>query len=159
VPELELFPGAFGARTVRFSAGLELGFLNALLSLCALPCRWFGFDFTARAHFFWSASRMLIPFGTTNGALAIWLKGKDAAGRPIERRIALVTDFDGPATPCSAAIVLAKKILHAGPPRAGAIPCVGLITLDELLAHLRPLGVWCARGDEEGWHDVDDAGG
>jgi hypothetical protein len=159
VPELELFPEAFRARTVRFSAGLELNVLNALLSLCALPCRWFGFDFTHHARLFLSGSLMLFPFGTTNGALAIWLKGKDTAGRPIERSIALVTDFDGPATPSSAAIVLAKKILHSGPPRTGAFPCIGLITLDELLAHLHPLGIWCARGDENGWHSGEQPGG
>ena len=35
VPDLELFPTLFGARTVRFSAGLELNVLNYLLSLCA----------------------------------------------------------------------------------------------------------------------------
>ena len=47
VPDLELFPTLFGARTVRFSAGLELNFLNYLLSLRALPSRWFGIDFSA----------------------------------------------------------------------------------------------------------------
>ena len=151
VPELELFPQAFGARTVRFSAGLELNLLNYLLSLCALPCRWFGFDFTRRARFFLNVSLMLFPFGTTNGALAIWVRGRDHADRPVERRIALVTDYDGPATPSSAAVVLARKTLRFGPPRIGAFPCVGILSLDELLAHLHPLGIWCARGDEMGW--------
>jgi hypothetical protein len=159
VPDLELFPALFGAHTVRFSAGLELNLLNYLLSLCALPCRWFGFDFTRRARFFYNVSLMLYPFGTTNGALAIWLRGKDARGQPIERRIALVTDFDGPATPSSAAVVLARKILHSGPPRTGAFPCVGCITLAEIVAHLRPLGVWCVRGDESGWQDGDRSSG
>ena len=51
---------------------------------------------------------MLFPFGTTNGAVSIWLKGRDPDGRLIERKIALVTDYDGPATPSSAAIVLAQ---------------------------------------------------
>jgi short subunit dehydrogenase-like uncharacterized protein len=151
VPELELFPALFATRAVRFSAGLELSFLNYMLSLCALPCRWFGWDFTGHARLFLNASLMLFPFGTTNGALAIWLKGKDSCGRPIERRIALVTDYDGPATPSSAAVVLTKKILSAGPPRIGAFPCVGLISLEELLQHLAPLGIWCALGDEHGW--------
>jgi hypothetical protein len=151
VPELELFPAIFGARSVRFSAGLELDVLNYLLSLCALPCRWFGLDLTRRAKLFLNASLMLFPFGTTNGSLAIWVRGRDHAGRPIERRIALVTDYDGPATPSSAAVVLARKVLDSGPPRTGAFPCVGLLTLDELFAHLRPLGIWCARGDESGW--------
>jgi hypothetical protein len=150
-PELELFPSVFNARTVRFSAGLELDLLNYMLSLCALPCRWFGLDFTRHAKFFLNVSMMLFPFGTTNGALAIWLRGRDHTDQPIERRIALVTDYDGPATPSSAAIVLARKLLDSGPPRIGAFPCVGFLTLEEILAHLQPLGIWCARGDESGW--------
>jgi Saccharopine dehydrogenase NADP binding domain len=153
VPELELFPALFSARTVCFSAGLELNVLNRLLSLCALTCRWFGWDFTRHARLFLNASLMLFPFGTTNGALSVWVRGTSRDGRSIERRIALVTDYDGPATPSSAAIVLARKLLETGAPRTGAMPCVGLLTLDELLTHLRPLGIWCARGDETGWHD------
>jgi len=150
-PELELFPAHYGAATVRFAAGLELNLLNYLLSLCALPCRWFGFDFSRHARFFLKLSLMLFPFGTTHGALAIWLRGLDESGQTIERRIALVTAHDGPATPSSAAVVLARKILACGPPRVGAFPCIELLALDELLLHLRPLGIWCARGDESGW--------
>jgi hypothetical protein len=151
VPELELFPSVFDAQTVRFSAGLELDLLNYLLSVCALPCRWFGLDLTRRAGLFLNVSLMLFPLGTTNGSLAIWVRGKNRSGLPIERRIALVTDYDGPATPSSPAIVLARKILDLGPPRVGAFPCVGLLHLDELLAFLAPLGIWCARGNESGW--------
>jgi hypothetical protein len=151
VPELELFPSAFSAHTVRFYAGLELNFLNYLLSLCTRPCRWFGFDLSRHARLFLNVSLMLFPFGTTNGALAIRLSGRDHGDRAIERRIAIVTDADGPATPSSAAIVLARKILESGPPRTGAFPCIGLLSLDEILLHLRPLGIWCARGDESGW--------
>jgi short subunit dehydrogenase-like uncharacterized protein len=151
VPELELFPSLFHAETVRFAAGLELDVLNYLLSLCARPCRWFGLDLTRHARWFLKASLMLFPFGTTDGSLAIWVHGRDRAGRSIERRIAIVTDYDGPATPSSAAIVLARKVLDSGPPRIGAFPCVGLLTLDAIMAHLEPLGIWCARGDESGW--------
>jgi hypothetical protein len=154
VPELELFPAAFRARSVRFSAGLELDLLNYLLSFCSLLSRGFGFDFPRHARLFLNASLMLFPFGTTHGALAIWVRGKAHDGQRSERRIALVTDFDGPATPSAAAVVLARKLLKSGPPRIGAFPCVGLLTLDELLAHLAPLGIWCARGDESGWNEV-----
>ena len=151
VPELELFPAEFGARTVRFSAGLELNILNRLLTLCSWPCRWFKLDLSPRARLFLNLSLMLYPFGTTHGGLTIRVRGQGRWGHAIERRIALVTDYDGPATPSSAAIVLAKKILSFGPPRTGAFPCVGLVNLEELLDHLRPLGIWCARGDERGW--------
>jgi hypothetical protein len=153
VPDLELFPAIFGARSVRFSAGLELGLLNYSLSICAILCRWFGFDLSRRSRLFLSGSLMLFPFGTANGTLAIWLRGSDHRGLGIERRIALVTDYDGPAMPSSPAILLARKILRFGPPRTGAFPCVGMLTLQELLDHLHPLGIWCVRGDESGWHD------
>jgi short subunit dehydrogenase-like uncharacterized protein len=152
VPELELFPAHFHAQTVRFSAGLELNLLNYLLSFCSLLARWLKIDFTRRARFFLNASLMLFPLGTTNGALGIWLKGRDHEGRAIERKIALVTDFDGPATPSSAAIILTRKLLRDGPLRLGAFPCVGLLALEEILEHLQPLGIWCAQGDEHGWH-------
>jgi Saccharopine dehydrogenase NADP binding domain len=151
VPELELFPKIFAAKTVRFSAGLELNLLNHLLSFCGLQRRAFGLDFTRHARIFLKVSLMLFPWGTTNGALAIWVRGLDHHGGPIERRIALVTDYDGPATPSSAAVVLARKILINGAPRTGAFPGVGLLSLGELLAHLHPLGIWCARGDSSGW--------
>ncbi len=77
VPELELFPAHFQAQTVRFSAGLELNALNYLLSVCSFAARWLKIDFTRRARFFLNASLMLFPLGTTNGGLAIWLKGRD----------------------------------------------------------------------------------
>jgi saccharopine dehydrogenase-like NADP-dependent oxidoreductase len=155
VPDLELFPALFQAQTVRFSAGLELSVLNYLLSLCMLLGRSFKLDFARHARFFLNASLMLFPFGSTNGAISVWLKGLDQEGRSIERSIALVTDYDGPATPSAAAIILARKLLRDGPPRLGAFPCIGLLSLDELLEHLRPLGIWCARGDESGWRPGD----
>jgi hypothetical protein len=104
VPELELFPKIFAAKTVRFSAGLELNLLNHLLSFCGLQSRAFGLDFTRHARIFLKGSLMLFPWGTTNAA-----------------------------------------------PRTGAFPGVGLLSLGELLAHLHPLGIWCARGDSSGW--------
>jgi Saccharopine dehydrogenase NADP binding domain len=150
-PELELFPARYGARSVRFSAGLELDLLNYLLSACAIPSRWFRLAFSRHARFFLKVSLMLFPFGTTNGSLAIWVKGRDSNGDLIERWIAIVTDYDGPATPSSAAIILARRIVDSGPPRIGAFPCMGVLTLGEILDQLKPLGVWCARGDQNGW--------
>src|SRR5688572_29650540 len=98
-----------------------------------------------------STARTSFPLGTKNGSLAVRLRGTGIDTLPIERRIAIVTDGDGPATPSSASIVLAKKILDEGPPATGAFPCMGVVTLDELMAHLRPLGIWCARGSHNGW--------
>jgi hypothetical protein len=85
----------------------------------------------------------------------VWVRGKNSGGAPIERRIAIVTAYDGPATPSSAAIVLTSRILDGGPPRIGAFPCLGFFKLEELLSHLAPLGVWCVKGSEAGWEPTD----
>jgi hypothetical protein len=156
VPDLSLFPKTFAPRTVYFSAGLELGALNRLLTACGWMCRLTGGRLTSRANLFLKLSLMLFPFGSKHGALAVWVRGRDHTGAAIERRRAIVTDYDGPATPSSASIILAEKILTSGPPRTGACAGDGLIALDEIVAHLRPLGVWCVHGDQHGWHAKDE---
>jgi hypothetical protein len=153
VPDLDLFPPAFDARSVRFHAGLELGVLNGLLT---------GLRFLRSARLVPSLERcaplalrlsmLLYRFGSKNGALAVWARGPSATGGgEIERRIALVTDDDGPATPSSPGILLARKLLLGEGLPTGAAPCMGWLTLDELLEHLEPLGIWCEQGAESGW--------
>jgi len=152
VPDLELFPSVWDARTVRFHAGVELNIINYVLSGFAGLRNYVALKrLHHSASTFLRLSLLLFPLGTKNGALAIWLKGTALDGSPLQRKIAIVTDDDGPATPSSAAIVLAKKILAQGTPATGAFPCMGFLTLDELMTHLEPLGIWCMHGGEEGW--------
>jgi len=152
VPDLELFPAAFNAATVRFSAGLELGFINtALYFLGSQHQRGRFHHLERRADLLRKLSLVLYPFGTKNGALAVWARGVGSDGTPIERRAAIVTDNDGPGTPSSPAIVIAKKILNTGLPSVGAFPCIGFLTLEEIMAELIPQGIWTVRGDATGW--------
>jgi hypothetical protein len=90
------------------------------------------------------------PRGSKNGALSAWVRGRGPDGRALERKIALVTADDGPATPSAPAILLAKKLLLGAGIAVGARPTMGLLTLAEIRAHLEPLGIWCARSDENG---------
>ena len=152
VPDLELFPKLWNARTVRFYAGVELNVFNYALSTIALLRKLFYLKrLPLYAPLFLNLSLMLYACGSKNGSLAVWLTGKNHDNQQLERRIAIVTDDDGPATPSSAAIVLTRKILDHGPPALGAFPCVGFLTLDEIMAHLRPLGIWAVKGNESGW--------
>ncbi len=151
VPDLELFPACYPVSTVRFKAGLELGILNAALSVCAMFARRFKMNFVPQASLFRKVSLLLYPLGSKNGSLALWMRGRNQSGADIEHRIAIVTDNDGPATPSSAAIVLTRRILAKGPPVVGAVPCFGLIELADIMAYLEPLGIWCVRGDASGW--------
>jgi hypothetical protein len=152
-PDLELFHAAFDARTVRFRAGVELNLINYTLSglawlrssCCKLE------SLPRQAACFLRLSRMLLPLGSPHGVLAVELRGRAPGGTRLVRKLALVTDRDGPAVACAPAILLARRILDHGPPRTGAFPCIGFLSLDELMAYLRPLGVRCVQGDERGW--------
>ena len=156
VPDLDLFPDAFGARTVRFRAGLELELFNRVLSACAALRRLrLVPQLGGLAPFALRVSLSLYSRGSKNGALAVWARGRDQAARAIERKIALVTADDGPATPSAPAILLAKKLLLGTGIAPGARPCMGLLGLAELLEHLAPLGIWCARSNVSGrWSDA-----
>lgn len=151
LPDLDLFPVLFGARTVRFRAGLELGLFNFVLSgLAALRRSRLAPDLTPLAPLARDVSLWFYSRGTKNGALAVWVRGRARGGGVLERKVALVTADDGPATPCSPSILLARKLLLGAGLPAGARTCAGLLTLDELLPHLAPLGIWCACGDDAG---------
>ncbi len=151
VPDLDLFPAAFGARTVRFRAGLELrGFNRALGGLAVLRRLHLAPPLQRLAPLALRLSLLFFAYGSKNGSLAVWARGRERSGAPFERKIALVTADDGPATPSAPGILLARKLLLGPGIAPGARPCMGLLTLDELRAHLEPLGIWCARSDEKG---------
>ena len=155
VPDLELFPHSWGARTVSFHAGLELGIFNYLLFWIGRARKYYHFERLPEfAPWFLRLSLLLYPFGSKNGSLAVWVRGLDLEGRRIERNKAIVTGNDGPATPSAAATVLARKMVERGPPCTGAHPCVGFVALEELMEYLRPLGIWCVPGEDGKWHDV-----
>jgi len=151
VPDLDLFPAAFNARTVRFRAGLELAVFNRVLGALAMLRRLRVVPpLAGLAPIALHVSLWFFARGSKNGALAVWARGRDHDGRSIVRRIALVTADDGPATPSAPAILLAKKLLLGPGIPPGARSCMGLLTLAELRAHLEPLGIWCARSDASG---------
>jgi len=160
LPELELFPQAWGARTVTFQAGLEftpfhwvLTVLAGLRRLHALP------SLRRLAPIGLHVSLWFFDRGSKNGSIAAWVTGRDRNGAVIERRIALVTDDDGTAAPSAPAILLGRKLLLGPVPDPGARPCMGLLELDEIRAHLEPLGIWCARSDSDGvWRRLPPVG-
>lgn len=152
VPDLDLFPQAFGARTVRFRAGLELGGFNLVLrGLAALRRARLAPPLEALAPLALRVSLLFYGRGSKRGSLCAWARGRDRSGRTVERAVALVTDDDGPATPSAPGILLAQKHLLGPGLEPGARPCMGLLGLDELLEHLEPLGIWCARLGPDGW--------
>lgn len=139
IPDLDLLPARYGIRAIRFSAGLELGFMH--LGLWALS--WFvriGLPLNLPRHAarLLSISNFFNRFGSADGGMHVILRGKDKHGKPHEQRWFLIArDGDGPQVPCVPAILLAKRLAHGDPMPAGAYPCVGLVTLEEYMAELQ----------------------
>lgn len=156
VPDLELFPKLFGARSVRFRAGLELGVFNrAMAALGWLRRLHVVPDLRGLAPLFCRASSWFSRMGSGCGGLHVRLTGRDETGAPADHRAALIAEDDGPAIPAAPAILLARKLLLGTALLPGAYPCTGLLTLDEILAHLRPTGARCMlRAPDGGWEPL-----
>lgn len=144
VPDLSLFPARYPqARDVVFRAGLEL----SLLHLGTWLLSWL-----ARAHLVadWSryaavllrVSEWLERGGSDVGGMHVSVVGTDANRRTVRRTWQLIArSGDGPQVPCTPSVVLTKKLLRGETACQGAMPCLGLLTLDELRQALVPFAV------------------
>jgi saccharopine dehydrogenase-like protein len=137
VPDLELFPQRYApVRTVIFRAGVSM--------TVGMLATW-GASGLVRAGLLSSLVRhvpglrntalLLERFGSRASAMHVTLRGLDAESQPISRTWWLLADNDhGPQVPCFAAIALAQKLLRGEVRARGAMPCMGLLTVDEILA-------------------------
>lgn len=138
-PDLALFPDRFGARSVLFRAGMELGILNAGLvalrrmrRIVKLPL-----PGAALAAIRWLAER-LKPFGTDRGGMSVTVIGR-IGDRTVRRRWRLVAEAgDGPYVPGIVARALLRRLEHAP---VGARPCLAELDLAGIDAALSDLDV------------------
>lgn len=144
VPDLAVFPERYPAlKEQRFFAGIELPFLH--LGLWGLS--WFvrmGLfpNLSTRAGLLLKAYKLFDRFGSDVSAFYMCMQGLDDRGGMKEIVFDLVAKSgDGPNIPCMPAILLARKLVEGVGPKQGAIPCLGLITLDEYLTALAPLDI------------------
>ena len=145
VPDLALFPRRYpDIETIRFRAGLELAPLQwALYALAGLAKA----DFIPRpdkyADKLLKISRWLDIFGSDTSAFHVRMTGFGFDSQPVTRTFFLLArNGDGVHIPTIPAILLAKRLAVGDASiAAGAMPCLGLITLDEYTHALRPLTV------------------
>jgi saccharopine dehydrogenase-like NADP-dependent oxidoreductase len=144
VPDLELFPKRYPtARTVTFQAGFasDLGHL-VVWGLARLVKTGVLTDMRRFASPLSRVSRWFEPILSDKGGMFVTLEGEGVDGAPLRVEWNLIAENNhGPHIPCGAAIALARKI-GAGVtlPRA-AMPCVGLLTVEEFLEPLRDLSI------------------
>ncbi|MGO4702861.1 saccharopine dehydrogenase family protein [Dyella sp. 2RAB6] len=137
IPDLDLFPARYPqVRTVMFHAGLELPLLQggtwcaALLVRLGLIRKLAAYAPTLRRF-----SELFLRFGSEVGGMTVELSGTGTDGHPLKLRWWLTADAgDGPQVPVTPAVVLARCMADGLIAAQGAMPCMGLITLEQIEA-------------------------
>lgn len=147
-PDLALFPAHYTARSVEFRAGLDLWIMHWGLAAVGFLVR-AGLLRTAEplaGVLKWFADR-LEPFGSDRGGMRVRVIGGLAEGRSVQRDWVLIAEAgDGPHIPAVAARVMCKRVL-AGQGVAGARPCLGEFSLQEVEGMMGNLKVAFARSE------------
>lgn len=134
VPDLTLLPARYpGAPTIRFGAGLELGFLHRGMNLMATATR-LGLVKSWVPHAPWllRVADLFKGWGSDAGAMHVQVAGIDHHGAEVRRHWELVaTGGDGPFVPTLAAAALLRKLATGALTTIGATPCIGLLSLDD----------------------------
>ena len=145
VPDLDLLPKRFaGVKTVSFHAGFASStahrWVERLASLVKQGTLKSAVPF---ARPLYMLGRWMEPLFSDRGAMFVRIEGlHHANGAPHALTWNLVArENHGPNIPCAAAISLANKIAAGAKLPAGAMPCMGLLTVDELMAPLKGLSV------------------
>lgn len=144
VPDLDLFPQNYPAlETARFRAGLEVSLFHLGLwglswlvrgGLVRRPER------VARALL--AAKKRLSFLGSDTGGMYVVLEGRDGAGRPKRLTWRLVAKRGhGPYVPALASAALARRLASGTEQRRGAMPCFGLVALDDFAREVQGLDI------------------
>lgn len=139
VPDIRLFPERFGARSVIFRAGMELGLLDRGMQAIGWLRRRWGFAVTpARAGAIRRLADLTKPFGTDRGGMRVRVVGlKD--GAPLRRDWVLVAEAgDGPYVPAVAARAVLRRLDRVP---SGARACLAEMSLAEVEEALEGLRV------------------
>lgn len=143
IPDLDLFPHKYGIKNIHFSAGMENSVLHlGMWAMSYLVRIGLPLNLPKHAKLLLSLSHIFDSFGTSNGGMHMLIKGTSKKGKQIEIRWFIVAkDNDGPQIPCVPAIILSKKIIQGKLHASGAMPCVGMITLNEYMKELEGFSI------------------
>lgn len=139
VPDIRLFPAFFGARSVMFRAGMELGLLNmAMRALSSLRRRW-RFDLSPRrVEFLRRFTNLFLAFGTDRGGMQVAVIGREG-DVTVRRKWRLIAESgDGPYIPTVTARALIRRLDRVP---TGARPCLAETTLREIEEAMSDLDV------------------
>ncbi|MFZ6694076.1 saccharopine dehydrogenase family protein [Undibacterium sp. SXout20W] len=139
VPDLVLFPGRYsGVETVTFHAGfasnlghLVVWTLSQLVRIKMLS------SLTLFVKPLAKISQWMEGFVSDKGGMFVCLEGLDQNAQALKMTwYLLVAQNHGPYIPCGASIALVQKLARNIKLPSGAMPCVGLLSVEEYLASL-----------------------
>lgn len=144
VPDLALLAQRYpGSPDVRFNAGLELGIFHrgmnvmSLLRRVGLVADWSRYAVPLKRIADW-----FLDWGSDHGAMHVTVTGRAASGEQVQRTWELLaTKGDGPFVPTLAASALVRKLSTGDMPARGALPCVGLLTLNDFEREMQALNI------------------
>lgn len=141
-PDLDLLPARFRSREgALFLAGLEPWPAHLGAWGLGWMVRAFRFDPVPRAKVLTAISGWASVFGSDRGAMRVQAYGVDSEGRAARAVWRLVADpGEGPVTPGLPALA-AIKAIAAGRVAPGARACVGVLTLEDIVAEMAPHGL------------------
>ena len=151
-PDYALFPARYGARDVRFFAGLELHALQFGLWVGShlVSAKWLrSLDSPLWIGIAKRVATMTESFGTDVGAMVVSVRGRDAENQPRRRTWTLLAAAGaGPDVPTLPAFSIAKQIASGWTPKPGAGACIGAVSLSDIETALAPLTIETALTDE-----------
>lgn len=143
IPDLDLFPNTYGINNIQFSAGMENSMLHLGMWAMSYLVR-FGLPLNLPNHakFLLAMSHLFDSFGTTSGGMHMLIKGISKNGKSLVIKWFIIAkNNDGPQIPCIPAIILSKKIIYGELQTSGALPCVGMISVDEYMKELQGFSI------------------
>jgi len=144
VPDLALLPVRYpGVKTVSFHAGFASFTGHKAIELLARQVQAGRLRSAASfAGLFYWVARQAQALVSDSGGMFVRLDGLDTDGRVHDLTWRLIaSENHGPHIPCAPSIALANKLAAGFVPAAGATPCMGLLTLDEILEPLQGLRI------------------
>ncbi len=144
VPDLELFPEYFkDIQTIRFYAGLEIPFIHlGLWALSWLVRANIINNLGKYAEQLLKMSRWFDWLGSDRSAFHMKLSGTALDGTSKEAGFSLIAKSGhGPYIPSTPAIILARLLASGELSRYGAMPCIGLLSLEQYLEGLKELDI------------------
>jgi len=144
IPDLDLFPKHYpSVRTVTFHAGFASRIGHLLVWALAYGVR--AGIFSSLAPFASPLHRISLwiePLVSDQGGMFVRLRGLGADEQRLDVSWHLLARRNhGPHIPCGAAIALSRKLIRGTKLPAGAMPCIGLLSVEEYLEPLRGLDI------------------